>query len=73
MLKRSYRPKFLHYYREAKQHEGPDHFIAPLGLIHEAQLQLGKFRCEFHTHPFHRLCNRRTYVTYQSSSRFMIS
>jgi hypothetical protein len=45
-----------------KQHQGPDHFIAPLGLIHEAQLQLGKFRGRFHTHPFHRLCSRRAYV-----------
>jgi hypothetical protein len=47
-----------------KQHQGPDHFIAPLGLIHEAQLQLGKLCGRFHNHPFHRLCSRGAYVAH---------
>ena len=36
-----------------EQHQGPDHFIAPLGLIHKAQLQLCKLRGRFHRRPFH--------------------
>jgi hypothetical protein len=48
-----------------KEDEGPDHFIAPLRLIHEAQLQLGKLRGRFHDHPFHWLCSRGAYVAHR--------
>ena len=37
-----------------KQHQGTDHLIAPLNLIHEAQLQLRKRRGRFHRSPFTR-------------------
>ena len=37
-----------------KEHQGPDHFTAPLDLIHEAQLQLRKRRGRFHRSPFTR-------------------
>jgi hypothetical protein len=37
-----------------KQYEGTDHLIAPLDLIHEAQLQLRKLHCRFHGRPFTR-------------------
>jgi hypothetical protein len=36
-----------------KQDQGPDDLIAPLGLIHEAPLQLRKLRRRFHRRPFH--------------------
>jgi len=49
-----------------KQHEGANHFIAPLGLIHEAQLQLRKFRRRFHRSSFRRSTSRRAYVPYQA-------
>ena len=47
-----------------KQHQGSDHLIAPLHLIHEAQVQLGTLRGWFHDHPFHRLCSSGGYVAY---------
>jgi hypothetical protein len=42
----------LHGRAISKQHEGANHFIAPLGLIHEAQLQLRKLRCRVHRSSF---------------------
>ena len=48
-----------------EQHQGPDDLVAPLGLIHEAQLQLCKLRGRFHRHPFHPLCSRGAYVAYR--------
>jgi hypothetical protein len=35
-----------------KEHQGTDHFIAPLNRIDEAQLQLRKRRRRFHRSPF---------------------
>jgi hypothetical protein len=36
-----------------QQHQGANHLIMPLDLIHEVQLQLGKLRRRFHRCPFH--------------------
>ena len=36
-----------------QQHQRANHLVPPLDLIHEVQLQLGKFRRRFHRCPFH--------------------
>jgi hypothetical protein len=46
-----------------QEHQGPDHFIAPLGRIDEAQLQWRKRRGRFHRSSFTCVA-REAYITH---------
>ena len=49
-----------------KEDHRADDFIAPLGLIHEAQLQLRKLRRRFHGSSFRWSASRGAYVPYRA-------
>src|SRR5215211_7738917 len=45
-----------------KEHQWANHLVAPLGLIHKTQLQLGKFGGGVHGSPFSLVSGRRAYL-----------
>ena len=51
-----------------QQHQGTDDLIAPLGLIHEAQLQLCKRRRRLHRRPFPRPSGQGAYVAHRTEA-----
>src|SRR5215475_987289 len=45
-----------------KEHQWANHLVAPLDLIHQTQLQLGKFGSGIHGSPFSLVSGRRAYL-----------